>query len=523
MMISRGILGLNFFFQSKSLTLIRKLSVQAAASYKPTDDEYARAKPYEQIPSLTKIELAKRFLPGGKFHEKSIVDVQVMLRDELGELYRIPGMFGQREILTTFDPNDVEIIHRTEGAQPYRRGLETITYYRKKLRSDVYSVGGLILEQGDEWSKMRTAVNPILMQPRTAKLYIPTIDGIVQDFMANFPKLQDENGEMPDNFQDLLNRWTLESIVAIALEKRLGLMDLENRNEKAEKIAKTVRTIFELTAEFEFKPSVWRIYHTKAFKKLLQAFDDLTDLSLELIEAAKKNYQEETVNNDNNEESILFKLLKKDPRFASVMAFDMIFGGIDTTSSTLSGVMYCLAKNPDKQEILRQELIKVLTDKNTPLTPENMNHLPYLRACIKEGIRVLPPVMGNMRRTGENIVLRGYQVPKNVDVMLALMHMYKDEKNFGSPKDFIPERWLKHQDENACPRSLKQSHPFVYLPFGFGPRVCAGKRIAEMEIEVFLSRVIRNYRVEWHHEDMKVRSTLVNLPGNPLNFRLIQV
>lgn len=165
----------------------------------------------------------------------------------------------------------------------------------------------------------------------------------------------------------------------------------------------------------------------------------------------------------------------------------------------------------------------MLPDKNTKLTPECMNTMPYLRAAVKEGMRMYPAVLGNMRRTAEKLVIRGFQVPKDVDILFGLMNMSMDQKYFGSPGEFVPERWLKQEDEKVCPHSLKMTHPFSYLPFGFGSRFCAGKRIAEMEIEVFLTRFLRNYKIEWHHDDYKVKVALVNLPISPLKFRLTNV
>jgi cytochrome P450 family 12 len=131
--------------------------------------------------------------------------------------------------------------------------------------------------QGEEWHKMRSVVNPILMQPRFVKNYIPTIDGIVNDFMQNIPSLQDDKGEMPANFSEYLNRWSLESITAIVLEKRLGLMDLSNKTGDGEKIAKAVRKILVDGMEFELKPTIWRVYETKAFKELMGAYNELTE------------------------------------------------------------------------------------------------------------------------------------------------------------------------------------------------------------------------------------------------------
>jgi cytochrome P450 family 12 len=124
---------------------------------------------------------------------------------------------------------------------------------------------------------MRTAVNPILMHPRLVKSYIPLIDGIVNEFIANIPKIQDKTGEMPENFQQFLNHWSLESITAITLEKRLGLMNLENVNEDGKNIQTLIRKILTLGAEFEMKPSIWKIYKTKEFQELMQAYNGLTE------------------------------------------------------------------------------------------------------------------------------------------------------------------------------------------------------------------------------------------------------
>lgn len=126
---------------------IRKLSTQTALSFKPSnDEEFAKAKPFEDIPGLSKFELIRRFVPGGKYHKMSIIDVQKSMRGEFGDFYRMPGMFGQITTLTTYDAEDVKFVHRNEGAYPFRRGLETMKHFRENIRSDIYSVGGLIIE-----------------------------------------------------------------------------------------------------------------------------------------------------------------------------------------------------------------------------------------------------------------------------------------------------------------------------------------------------------------------------------------
>lgn len=123
-----------------------------------------------------------------------------------------------------------------------------------------------------------------------------------------------------------------------------------------------------------------------------------------------------------NETGVLEKLLKIDEDVALVMTLDSIVAGVDTTSSTTFGVLYSLALNQDKQEILRNELRVALPEKDTKLTPENMRNMPYLRACIKEALRMHPLAAGNFRATGRDITLQGYQIPQNVGKNLSGKH-----------------------------------------------------------------------------------------------------
>lgn len=88
------------------------------------------------------------------------------------------------------------------------------------------------------------------------------------------------------------------------------------------------------------------------------------------------------------------------------------------TSSALLGTLYCLAKNPEKQEKLRQELLILLPEKDSVLCPEKLKNLPYLRAVMKEGLRKYSPAPANIRKTGQNLVLQGYQVPKDVSNLI---------------------------------------------------------------------------------------------------------
>lgn len=89
-------------------------------------------------------------------------------------------------------------------------------------------------------------------------------------------KIRNEKSEMPGNFSNYINMWSLESVATIAVEKRLHILDGTSKDEKAAELINCIRNFFEQVVEFEGKPSIWRYYETKAFKELMNVFDEMT-------------------------------------------------------------------------------------------------------------------------------------------------------------------------------------------------------------------------------------------------------
>lgn len=176
------------------------------------------------------------------------------------------------------------------------------------------------------------------------------------------------------------------------------------------------------------------------------------------------------------------------------------------------GCLLSLAKNQDKQDILREEFRQI---PNEFITAKDLNNLPYLRACIKESLRLYPVVSANARSVGQDIVVGGYKIPKGVTVGMPMHVLMHDDQYFKNPKQFVPERWIKGSEHYKG-----NSDPFIYLPFGFGPRSCIGKRLSNMELEVVLINIIKNFKVEFNHStDNAFKSNTVNVPNIPLQFK----
>lgn len=194
------------------------------------------------------------------------------------------------------------------------------------------------------------------------------------------------------------------------------------------------------------------------------------------------------------------------------------------TSSAFVTVLYHLACNPEKQTQLHHELRRILPSCEDALTAENTKNMPYLRACIKEGLRITSITPGNFRITTKDLVLSGYRVPRGTGVLMGVLELSNSDEYFASSAQFVPERWLKSDsdvdvDVKACPEA-RSRNPFVYLPFGFGPRTCIGKRIAELEMETLLARLLRRYKISWLAETpLQYESTIILSPHGDIRFK----
>lgn len=221
---------------------------------------------------------------------------------------------------------------------------------------------------------------------------------------------------MPENFLNYLNEWALESIGLITLDKRLGVME----NPESSKVNQLMKEVIQLSFEYDIQPGIWRMFKTRhpGFKHVMKTYEKLTGTMKEFAEDAMKKFEVSSTADD-HEAGVLEKLIKIDKHVAFVMVLDSLIAGVDTTTTGLVSVLYGLAKNPEKQEILREEVLKILPEKSSKLTTQSLNSIPYLRAVVKEALRLHPPINGNVRATVQDLVVKGYQIPKDVMLLRA--------------------------------------------------------------------------------------------------------
>ncbi|XP_057319460.1 cytochrome P450 CYP12A2-like isoform X2 [Microplitis mediator] len=523
-----------------SKIVIGRVSINSAKSYAniaacpavehtTTQNEelsWEQAKPYHQIPGPKSYPIVGnlfKFLPYiGEYGNMPLYEQMKSLNKQYGNIVKLSGVFGRRPSVFLYDPEQCEKMYRLEGVWPMRIAIETMCKYRER-NSKVYKGKlGLVGSQGKAWHEFRKNVNQHMMQPRSIKPHVAQVDQVANDFITRIRKLRDvKSFKLPATFNNEMNKWALESICMIAMDHRLGSFeDGLTADSEPQQMIDAVHKMFELFYQLEILPSLWKIYDTPKLNELFKTLDTITRIASKHIDDAKLKFAKYPKSNT-NERSVLESLLSIDEQTAYIMALDMLTAGIDTTGNATGLLLYHLSINPRVQEKLREETLNLLPNKTSPVTFDVLNNIPYLKACIKESLRLTPIAIGNLRTMHTDVVLGGYKIPKHTDVVACHSVLSMSPDHFSRPEEFLPERWLRNNDTDI--KASKDAHPFAYMPFGFGPRTCIGRRFAELEMETLTLKMLQNFKMEWPNDPLKIKSRFINTMGSPLQLKLIDI
>ncbi|KAM6218087.1 cytochrome P450 4F3-like isoform 2-T2 [Rhynchocyon petersi] len=371
---------------------------------------------------------------------------------------------------------------------------------------------GLLLSEGDKWHHHRRLLTPAF-HFNILKLYVKIFNESAKIMHAKWQKLASGGSARLDMFEHI-SLMTLDS-----LQKCVFSLDSHCQEKPSEYIA----AILELSAlvanrhqqilmQWDF------LYHLtsegKRFKKACRLVHDFTDAA---IQERRRTLSEQGVDDflkakakTKTLDFIDVLLLSKDEDGNKLSDEDIraeantfMFAGHDTTASGLSWVLYNLAKHPEYQERCRQEVQELLRDRK-PLEIEwdDLAQLPFLTMCIKESLRLHPPVIVISRCCTQDIVLPdGRVIPKGVICLISIFGTHHNPSVWPNPEVYDPFRF---DLENSHKRS-----PLAFIPFSAGPRNCIGQTFAMTEMKVVLALTLLRFRVLPDDEEPKRKPELI--------------
>ena len=165
----------------------------------------------------------------------------------------------------------------------------------------------------------------------------------------------------------------------------------------------------------------------------------------------------------------------------------LMFAGHDTSTSTLTFMMYELARHPEVLARLHEEQDRVLGGE-TPSVDQLEREMPYLEMVLDEVLRLYPPAWIGPRRAIREFEFGGHTVPKGAYLNYCSWASHRIPEIFPDPEAFIPERFTRER-KAALPRG-------AYVPFGGGSRICIGKRFGQTEVKLVATMLLQRLRLD---------------------------
>ncbi|KAF3817414.1 hypothetical protein GH733_012705 [Mirounga leonina] len=386
--------------------------------------------------------------------------------DTLAEYHRKYGKIFRMK-LGSFDsvhlgsPCLLEALYRTESAYPQRLEIKPWKAYRD-YRKEGY---GLLILEGEDWQRVRSAFQKKLMKP----VEIMKLDNKINEVC----RLGAWGGR---------DVYGTSSICLVLYEKRFGLLQ-KNAGEEALNFIMAIKTMMSTFGRMMVTPvELHKSLNTKVWQAHTLAWDTIFKSVKSCIDNRLEKHSEQP-SMDFLCDIYHHNQLSKKELYAAVTELQL--AAVETTANSLMWVLYNLSRNPYVQQKLLKEIQSVLLENRMPRA-EDLRNMPYLKACLKESMRLTPSVPFTTRTLDKATVLGEYALPKGTVLMLNTQVLGSSEENFKDSSQFRPERWLQEKTK---------INPFAHLPFGIGKRMCIGRRLAELQLRLALCWIVRKYDI----------------------------
>nr|XP_056705948.1 cytochrome P450 2J2-like [Euleptes europaea] len=193
--------------------------------------------------------------------------------------------------------------------------------------------------------------------------------------------------------------------------------------------------------------------------------------------------------------------------------FDLFIAGSDTTTTTLQWALLLIANHPDIQEKVYKEMEDVLGSSQS-CTHQDRKKLPYTNAVIHEIQRsqyIL--LIGIPRESVKDVNMLGVFIPKGTILLPDIASVLLDPKQWATPEEFNPNHFLD-KDGNFVDRE-------EFLPFGAGARMCLGRQLAEIELFIFFTSLLRSFTFQLPEGVKELsKEAIVGLAMHPHPYKL---
>ena len=358
---------------------------------------------------------------------------------------------------------------------------------------------GLLTTDGDYHRRNRMIMLPAFHRERIARAG----EVIVAEAAEAVGQLRE--GERID-----LYSWTRSLALRIALRALLGI-DPDGRE------GRTAHDFEEALSYYS------RDYFTQLLRGPRTPFDRLTKASARLDNLLMTEIASRRKRGDGGDGDDLLGMLIAatdeegrglSDREVRDQAMTLLFAGHDTTTSTVTFLMYELARHPHELELLLAEQDAELGGRHATPTDLTGSTLPRLEMALEETLRLYPPAWIGPRRSVAEFEFNGHTVPAGVPINYSSWASHHLPDVWPEPEAFRPERF--------APEAKALIPKGAYVPFGSGSRTCIGMRFGQMEVRAIVTEILRSFRLEssaGYRLSVRQMPTLSPRDGMPMTVR----
>ncbi len=393
-----------------------------------------------------------------------------------GPLFRF--RFGPRTCLAVADPALIEEVLRSRPEGYTRFGAIEPVFAELGVR-------GVFSAEGAAWRPQRRLAMEALSQ-RHLRGFYPTLRAVALKLrrrLASHPL-----GSAVDIAQDF-RHFTVDVTTQLALGYDVNTLERDDDpiHERLDQLFPTLNRRLFATIPY------WRLLRLPRDRRVDRALAELRAWLAELLLQARTRLAADPAREPAN---FLEAMVRATDEAGQPFSDDAIYGnaieilvaGEDTTANTLAWAVHHLCDHPEVADRLRAEADAVLGDDVAPGDLDAVRRLGYAGAVASETMRLRPVAPLVINRAVRATVLGDVAIPEGTDVFLLLRAPARDAANFAAPADFRPERWLG---------TLAGAHEArAHMPFGSGPRICPGRSLALVEMNLVLAVLYHAFEIQ---------------------------
>jgi len=367
-------------------------------------------------------------------------------------------------------------------------------FAKLSLHADEEGGKNVALANQKYWRKSRKIFVSELMRLSFIKQQLPLVRDEVHSAIASMIDLKGK----PFDPHTYIQRLSLNIVMRLTYSKRFARDEVDVEGSDCTELLKVINAIVALgsTGVLANYIPIMKLFNGDIMKKRTDLIGARDKILLGFLEEHKKTLDPEKPRDFLDVLLAMQEEKELDDWEVTLIAWEFITAGTDTTSATMHWLVGLLANNPDIQKKAQAEIDSVCGDR--PVSIEDQEQLPFTDACLKEAMRLYPvvPLMVPYS-TSSDTTVRGVAIPKGTQVLVNQYAVARSEANWDNPDEFDPERFMcKEKDIELRGSDTTSECKFLkFIPMGTGRRACAGYNLAK--IELFLQAAALIQTIEW--------------------------